>query len=145
MNLNSFKFLSSILYSDILSTQRWKKVTPEDYVPNEDGSVPDKYLDGTTSEYLENYLYDIPCRLSFKSDDRTYMNDSLRNPNTSVITVFVDPSVDIKKGDKLKIKKTVGETSKVYEGLANEPRLYNSHLEVILSLTDEGAYDGKEL
>ncbi len=98
-----------ILHKDKMTISRYEKV-------KKDGI--------TRFEDVEKYT-NIACRLS--KEKLSNMGDG----NIPVVTIahkiFTDPSIDIKKGDKIVL---IEKSGRVYKFIAGESFPYDSHLEV---------------
>lgn len=83
---------------------------------------------------------DIRCRLSFSSSDTGADSDVDREPIKYNPTVFCEPSVDIKAGDYITIRRYTdnGSLRATYSGRASQPSWYSTHQEVHIGI-DEGA------
>ena len=71
---------------------------------------------------------DEKCRVSFSQVDNPDSHTVSNNPIHHTIKIFCNPSILVKKGMRLVISHQ-GET---YEGYANDPQRYESHLEIEL-------------
>jgi hypothetical protein len=82
----------------------------------------------------------IPCKISFKPkpDQSSAMTDA-NNPINQQIKIFCPPDTDIKKGDRLVIRKMseTGEVMDIFKGdTSNKPAVFVGHKEVLF--TQEG-------
>lgn len=113
------KYVSKI-YNDRLTIIRYKAV---------------ENSDGTTGQELDtsSELVDIPCHISvLKPDETNTLSVDIDDVNAR-FKVFTSPSVNVKKGDKLRVDKFVGHTLRQsYEGKASDPVLYDIAQEIIL-------------
>lgn len=121
----SFKNVGSILsklYFDRVDVYRY--VDSE----NEDGTITTRL---TETKVIDN----APCRASFRyqNRDKPLRDTEEGYPIAMEAKIFCNIDVDIKKGDKLFIRRfdDLGTTQiGTYEGLAGVPFLYHSHKEV---------------
>lgn len=72
----------------------------------------------------------VPCKLSFQSDDATNETDSATR-QTKVIEVFLAPEIKVKAGSKLVITH-LGDTTEFKN--TGVPSVYETHQEIILDI-----------
>lgn len=122
MKLSKFQKLFDSLYADRMTVLRHVEVE------NEDGTtgieLPDPAL-----------LEQVPCRISYVSDDSSDKGEEDRNSLHKTIKVFCKPDVDVQKGDKLVLLRMSedGVAVRTLEGIANDARVYPTHIEIIFA------------
>lgn len=97
--------------------------------------------DTTDISYNPTSLYsNIPCRLSFSSDDTGADSEVDRNPVRFSPKLFCAPTVDLKAGDYVVVRRYAdnGSIMMTYEGPVAMPSRYSTHQESLLRI-DEGA------
>lgn len=97
--------------------------------------------DNGSTEYKKEKLYNnVPCLLSLSVPDRSVSHYIFSNPYGIVFKIFCNSSLDIRKGDYISCKRTVGSMVKYFQGLANEPlRFASGHQEIYMLDTTEGS------
>lgn len=113
------KYVTKI-YRDRLSIIRYKAV---------------ENADGTTGQELDTSreLSDIPCHISVLKPDEANTASVDVDDVSARFKVFTSPSVNIRKGDRLRVDKYIGLTVKQsYEGKASDPVFYDVAQEIIL-------------
>jgi len=75
----------------------------------------------------------VPCRLSFKNITTT-SKDGHHDIVTSIVKLFLDPTIEITPGSTLEI--TQNNRTSVYRR-SGEPSIYSTHQEIILELVEE--------
>lgn len=88
-----------------------------------------KRPNGTTAFEPIEVAVDIPCRISYKSINNAGMNNNAQAVYT-VVTLFINPELEIKAGSKLVITRN-GRTQEY--GYSGEPAYYDTHQEFILN------------
>lgn len=125
-NFNKFKNILSSFYTDEL----------EFY-----GRVKSEKSDGTTSSKIskEPLQKNIPCRISFESEDNPNNFTEEANPTRLRFKIFCSNEVTISKGDKIVAYKKDGQGNilKTYSGTANLPLVYETHLEIAVDKVGE--------
>lgn len=122
MKLSKFQKLFDPLYADRMTVLRHAEVE------NEDGTtgieLPDPAL-----------LEQVPCRISYVSDDSSDKGEEDRNSLHKTIKVFCKSDVDVQKGDKLVLLRMSedGLIVRTFEGIANDARVYPTHIEIIFA------------
>lgn len=122
MKLSKFQKLFDSLYADRMTVLRHVEVE------NEDGTtgieLPDPAL-----------LEQVPCRISYVSDDSSDKGEEDRNSLHKTIKVFCKPDVAVQKGDKLVLLRMSedGVAVRTLEGIANDARVYPTHIEIIFA------------
>ena len=122
MKLSKFQKLFDPLYTDRMTVLRHVEVE------NEDGTtgiaLPDQAL-----------LEHVPCRISYVSDDSSDKGEEDLNSLHKMIKVFCKPDVDVQKGDKLVLLRMSedGLIVRTLEGIANDARVYPTHIEIIFA------------
>ena len=98
--------------------------------------------DSTTDiSYNPKPLYsDLKCRISFSSDDTGTDSEVDRNPVRFSPKLFCEPSVDLRAGDFVVVRRYAddGSVAKTYEGQVALPSWYTTHQEAFMRI-DEGA------
>lgn len=122
-------------YLEVLHKDRMFITRPEK-IKDPDGSsrviIPD------TPKYS-----DVPCRISFgtySDADNPNSQTDVNNPIFQQITIFCDPAVDVKKGDKLLLQKMDddGNIVETYEGMTgNRPNTYNLNKMILFTQTGD--------
>lgn len=103
------------------------------------GLIPKDNDDGSTSMRDGEILSNIPCRISYKNDDKNDGKSVDVNFKSVVTKIFTSLEFKISKGDKVKANKIInGIVMCTYEGIASQPIYYPDHQEFILEDT-EGA------
>lgn len=124
MKLSRFRKLLNPMYTDRMTVLRHVEVENED---------------GTAGIELQEpaLLTGVPCRISYVADDSSDKSEQDRNSLHKTIKVFCASDVDVHKGDELVLTIVRGEglSTNVHtlKGIANDARLYESHLEIILA------------
>lgn len=92
--------------------------------------------DGTTIVIpATNPLYsNVRCRISFNSQDSAESSLEERNPIHLPVKIFCGPETDLRKGDKLIIRRIddKGNIMHIYNGTVNMPLPYPTHKEAQL-------------
>lgn len=119
MKISGFKSIISSTYTDIMDIYRHVEVM------NTDGTS------GIQISQMPLYT-GIKCRISFENRDASNTISEDTNPINLQIKIFCEPSVDIKKGDKLIVYRNDdnGNIMSSYEGIANLPFVYTTHKEI---------------
>lgn len=94
-----------------------------------------KQEDGSVKYDLpeEPVLPDVHCSISYKTIDNPDTNDVAKNPLISVLEIFVEPNIEIYKGDTItgyKYNHNRTQILEVYEGICNEPIVYPTHKQI---------------
>ena len=108
-----------------------EKVTVEDLQRIFIGDVSDiekHYVEDL--ETLGLQLYDLPCRLSFKTINSTNQTDT-GAAVTQTVKVFLAPEIKVKPGSKLTI--TQNDVTTEYKA-SGKPAFYSTHQEIVLEL-----------
>lgn len=127
MKLAGLGSLLSMLYNDRMDIYRTSKSDNED--------------DTTDVSYDPKPLHeDIPCRLSFSSDDTASDSEVDRNPVKFSPKLFCASGVDLKAGDFVEVKRCAddGSVVQIYRGQVAQPSWYATHQEAFMRI-DEGA------
>lgn len=117
----------TMLYDDRVDIYRTAKDTNDDQ--------------STDIFYEQEPLYrDVPCRLSFSSDDRGADSAVDMNPVQFNPKLFCGPDQDLKAGDYLVIRRysDQGRLCATYQGMVSMPSWYTTHQEAFVRI-DEGA------
>lgn len=122
MKLSKFQKLFDPLYTDRMTVLRHVEVE------NEDGTTGIKLSDPALLEH-------VPCRISYVSDDSSDKGEEDRNSLHKTIKVFCKPQVAVQKGDKLVLLRMSedGLVVRTLEGIANDARVYPTHIEIIFA------------
>ena len=127
MKLAGLGKLFAILYNDHMDIYRTAKESNDDNTTN--------------ISYEPQPLYkDIPCRLSFSSDDTASDAEVDRNPVKFSPKLFCGPDADLKAGDYIVVRRLAddGSVIKTYQGQVALPSWYSTHQEAFVRI-DEGA------
>ena len=126
MNFNRFANILSSLYTDEFEFFTVGKVV------NGDGTTSTKM--GTVP-----VLQHIPCRISYMGEDSPNNLTEESNPIRLRFNIFCSKDVPIKKGDKIVAYKRDGQGNvlKVYNGIANLPLVYETHLQIAVEKVGE--------
>lgn len=127
MKLAGLGKLLTMLYNDRMDIYRTSKSTNQD--------------ETTDVSYEPTPLYkNIPCRLSFSSDDTGSDSEVDRNPVRFNPKLFCKAEVDLQAGDYLIVRRYAdnGAVVKTYQGQVALPSWYSTHQEALLRI-DEGA------
>ena len=127
MKLAGLGKLYSMLYNDKMDIFRTDSVESDDYT--------------TDISYLPEPKYaDVPCRISFESDDRGSDSAEDRNPVRFDPKIFCASSVDLRAGDFVTVRRYAdnGQVVKTYSGRVSMPSWYTTHQEAFMRI-DEGA------
>lgn len=128
----SFKALAKIyelLYRDRMDITSVQEGT------DEDGATVNDYP-GTPQQK------DIPCRISLSSKDAPKENGELYNKVETYPIIFCAPSVAVKAGDKIVVRRLdeEGNVYETYEGMlaiSGKSNRYETHQEFTLSMKGE--------
>ena len=122
MKLSKFQKLFDPLYTDRMTVLRHVEVE------NEDGTTGIELPDPALLEH-------VPCRISYVSDDSSDKGEEDRNSLHKTIKVFCKPDVDVQRGDKLVLLRMSedGLIVRTLEGIANDARVYPTHIEIIFA------------
>lgn len=122
MKLSKFQKLFDPLYTDRMTVLRHVEVG------NEDGTTGIALPDPALLEH-------VPCRISYVSDDSSDKGEEDLNSLHKMIKVFCKPDVDVQKGDKLVLLRMSedGLIVRTLEGIANDARVYPTHIEIIFA------------
>ncbi|MEG0297619.1 MAG: hypothetical protein RR620_12945 [Clostridium sp.] len=97
------------------------------------GWIDTENTDGSTDNVEGEIAKDIICKISYQTGDRNDSKSIDGNFKKLVTKIFTNPTIDIKKGDKVIASKIINDrVVSVYEGIASEPMIYSDHLEFIL-------------
>lgn len=120
MKLSKFQKLFDLLYTDRMTVLRHVEVE------NEDGTTGIELPDPALLEH-------VPCRISYVSDDSSDKGEEDRNSLHKTIKVFCKPDVGVQKGDKLVLLRMSEDSLivRTLEGIANDARVYPTHIEII--------------
>jgi hypothetical protein len=122
MNLSVYKNLYEILYLDKLAIYKY---------------ITEINTDGTTGITLNTTpgLSNINCRISFMPSwgDNPETSNEDKNPTSQQVKIFCSPNIAIAKGDKLVATRTVDAVVTTYEGIANNPQMFETHQEILFS------------
>lgn len=82
---------------------------------------------------------DVPCRISLSSKDAPKETEDLYNKVSNNPIVFCEPTVDVKAGDKVIVRRLddEGNVYETYEGMltiSGRANKYETHQEFILSM-----------
>lgn len=95
--------------------------------------------DGSVSFSLptEPVIPQVSCSISYKQIDNPNPEEVGKSPLVSVLQIFLDNSLDVRKGDTITAYKYDSNKTTVlgtYEGICNEPIKYPTHqqIEIIL-------------
>lgn len=92
--------------------------------------------DGTKSiEKIQSPVYSgVPCRISFLAPDRSESTSEDRNPIYLEVKVFCKADLDIRKGDRVEVKRLndSGSAMTSYKGIVNMPLTFVTHKELQL-------------
>lgn len=96
--------------------------------------VTDEY-GGTVMKPNEEKYKDIKCKFVFKSVDNPSDSTVANKPVLRVVQLHCSPKYNIKAGDFISgYRKDDGsEHQQLVEGYCNEPNIYTSHQEILLS------------
>lgn len=89
--------------------------------------------DMTTTEKELIVAENQPCRLSFKTVEKTVQSDTT-NALTQSVKLFIAPELEIKPGSKI-IVTQAGRTTEYRN--SGQPAIYDTHQEIILELYKE--------
>lgn len=122
MKLSKFQKLFDPLYTDRMTVLRHVEVE------NEDGTTGIELPDPALLEH-------VPCRISYVSDDSSDKGEEDHNSLHKTIKVFCKPDIDVQKGDKLVLLRMSegGLIVRTLEGIANDARMYPTHIEIIFA------------
>lgn len=127
MKLAGLGKLFAMLYDDRMDIYRTSRAENDDNTTN--------------ISYEPEPLYtDVPCRLSFSSDDTGTDSEIDRTPVRFNPRLFCKPEVDIQAGDYVAVRRYAdnGSVMITYEGLVARPSKYTTHQETFMRI-DEGA------
>lgn len=98
---------------------------------NEDGSTSFGY---PTLPIIEGES----CSISYKKIDNPDTTDIAKNPQISVLQIFLNKTVGVLKGDRITAYKYNydGTLLRTYIGICNEPNVYPTHQEIQVVLKD---------
>lgn len=123
MKLSGFAGIIATMFNDKMSIRRYEKI--ED-------------TDGTTSTKLSDdaKYTDIPCRISFSSDESPADNEVDNVPIKNVPKIFCKLDVDIQAGDFITVTRynDEGEIIATYEGKVGLPSVFITHKEALFSI-----------
>lgn len=127
MKLAGLGKLFAVLYNDRMDVYRTAKEDNDDTTTSISYEPTPKYTD-------------IPCRLSFSSDDTGSDSEVDRNPVQFNPKLFCGPAVDLQAGDYIVIRRLAdnGSVIKTYQGQVALPSWYSTHQEAFVRI-DEGA------
>lgn len=127
MKLAGLGKLFAILYNDRMDIYRTGKST------NDDTTIDISY---EPKPLYEN----VPCRLSFSSDDTGADSEVDRNPVRFNPKLFCNAEVDLQAGDYIEVRRYSdnGSIIKTYKGQVALPSWYPTHQEALVRI-DEGA------
>lgn len=113
----------TLMYSDLMTVYRQCEVILDD------GSVG----------YEKQEIYsNVPCKLSFDSQDKSLYDSIDINALSIGIKIFCDSILKIQKGDYIVCSRTVDSDTKYFQGLSNEPTKYfDGHQELLIVDTSE--------
>lgn len=125
MKLSGFAPILSTMFTDKLSINR--------YVDKDNG-------DETTDTVLsESPLFeDVPCRLSFSSDENPRDNEVDDVPVENIPKIFCKVDADIKAGDFIKVQRfdDYGNVIATYSGKLGLPSIYITHKEALFFIEE---------
>lgn len=127
MNISGLGSFFAMLYGDKMDIYRTEESTNEDNTNN--------------IEYCPRPTFtNIPCRISFSSDDRGTDSEVDHNPVTYSPKLFCKPNIDLRAGDYVVVKRYTdkGVLARTYEGTLSEPSWYTTHQEAFIDI-DKGA------
>lgn len=123
MKLSGFAGIITTMFNDKMSIRRYEK---------------SENNDGTTSTKLsENPIYtDIPCRISFSSDESPKDSEVDEVPIRNVPKIFCKLDVDIQAGDIVTVNRydDDGYIIATYEGKVGLPSVFITHKEALFSI-----------
>lgn len=128
MKLTGLGNFYAMLYDDRMDIFRTASDTNEDQ--------------STDIFYTPEPLYkDVPCRISFSSDDTGADSEVDKNPIRYNPKIFCKADVDLKAGDYVVIRRYADDGTTVratYKGTAAQPSWYTTHQESFMRI-DESA------
>ena len=127
MKLAGLGSLMTILYNDRMDIYRTGASD------NQDGTTDISYQP-------EPLRTDVPCRISFASDDSAADSEVDRNPVRFNPKLFCAPDVDLQAGDFVVVRRISDNAvvARTYEGRVGLPSWYSTHQEANLRI-DRGA------
>lgn len=93
-----------------------------------------KKANGSTNFEETVVLENLPCRLSFKTVDKTSQTDNGASRVVQVVTLLVSPDVNIAPGSKLTV--TQNNVTAEYQH-SGSSAMYDTHQEIILDLFEK--------
>lgn len=123
MKLSGFAGIITTMFNDKMSIRRYEKSE------NNDGT--------TSTELSENPIYtDIPCRISFSSDESPKDSEVDEVPIRNVPKIFCKLDVDIQAGDIVTVNRydDDGHIIATYEGKVGLPSVFITHKEALFSI-----------
>jgi hypothetical protein len=123
MKLSGFAGIITTMFNDKMSIRRYEKSE------NNDGT--------TSTELSENPTYtDIPCRISFSSDESPKDSEVDEVPVRNVPKIFCKLDVDIQAGDIVTVNRydDDGNIIATYEGKVGLPSVFITHKEALFSI-----------
>lgn len=125
MKLSGFAPIISTMFNDKMDIRRYVDVDN---------------ADGTTDTALpDTPIYtNVPCRVSFSSEDNPRDNDIDDTPVKIVPKIFCKVSADIKAGDFIKVSRfnDEGDVIATYAGKLGLPSVYITHKEALFSIEE---------
>lgn len=121
MHLAGLGELFAMLYTDKMNVYRPQETEDDDFTASID------YLPNPTQT-------NVPCRISFSSDDTGTDSEVDRHPVVYNPKLFCRSDVDLKAGDYVVVKRYTdkGVLARTYEGTLSEPSWYPTHQEVFV-------------
>lgn len=123
MKLSGFAGIITTMFNDKMSIRRYEKSE------NNDGT--------TSTELSENPICtDIPCRISFSSDESPKDSEVDEVPIRNVPKIFCKLDVDIQAGDIVTVNRydDDGYIIATYEGKVGLPSVFITHKEALFSI-----------
>lgn len=114
-----------------------KNILPQYFIDKVDINrrIKIKSEDGSVKYDLpeEPIIKDVPCSISYKIIDNPDTDDVAKNPLVSVVEIFLQPDVEVFKGDTITAHKYNHDKTQIlstYTGVCNEPILYPTHKQI---------------
>lgn len=119
-------------FAGIITTMFLDKMDITRYIDKDNG-------DGTTQTVLSDtpVYTDVPCRISFSSDENPADTDIDNTPLKQTPKIFCKVSADLQAGDYITVRRfnDDGEVIATYSGKVGLPNVYGSHKEALFSIS----------
>lgn len=125
MKISGFAPILSTMFTDAMDIRRYQDVE------NEDGTTD-------TVMPLEPIYANVPCRVSFSSEDSPQDYEVDRVPIRVAPKIFCGPNIQIKAGDFVTVRRLndIGEIIATYTGKLGLPSVYITHKEALFSIEE---------